>query len=68
MDDGSHRENHWLVIAAFVLVVLALILRVIGSVMSDGLSILYASIACSVLGGAFLITALVLRRRDHGSG
>ncbi|MDQ6796579.1 MAG: hypothetical protein M3011_00900 [Actinomycetota bacterium] len=53
-----------MVLVSFVLVVVAAITLVIG-LLQSGLAIIYVSIACSVLAGIVLATAVLRGRRPH---
>ena len=47
-----------LVLVAFLFVLAAVVLRVIGAVLDEGLAFTYASIGCSVIAGMLIIAAV----------
>jgi hypothetical protein len=47
-----------LILVAFLFVLAAVALRVVGAVMDDGLAFTYASIGCSVIAGILILAAV----------
>lgn len=53
-----------LVLVAFLFMMLAMVLNVIGRLMDDGLALIYASIGCSLTAALFIITAVRRAKAD----
>ncbi len=47
-----------LILVAFLFVLAAVALRVVGAVMDDGLVVTYASIGCSIIAGLLILVAV----------
>ena len=53
-----------LILVAFLFVLAAVALRVVGAVMDDGLAFTYASIGCSIVAGLLILVAVRNRPKE----